>query len=85
MAALVARSWAAARALDDVAQLDVLQLGDLEALGVVVEVLVDLALVDEVREELLRFRWRATNTKIGAARWPVLWSTMTLRLLISCD
>ena len=35
------------------AQLDVLELGHLEALGMVVEVLVDLALVHQVREELL--------------------------------
>ena len=36
------------------AQFDVLKLRHLEALGVVVEVLVDLALVDEIREELLQ-------------------------------
>jgi hypothetical protein len=55
---LTARRWRPGRAaehaaLDDVAQLDVLERGDLEALGVVIEVLVDLVLVDEVREELL--------------------------------
>ena len=35
------------------AQLDIVQCRDLEALRVVIEVLVDLALVDEVGEELL--------------------------------
>ncbi|MBK6520470.1 MAG: hypothetical protein IPG04_41685 [Polyangiaceae bacterium] len=40
--------------LHDVAKLDVLELRHLEALGVVVKVLVDLALVDQVREEFLQ-------------------------------
>ena len=73
------------RPAHDVAQLDVLQLGHLEALGVVVEVLVDLALVHQVREELLQVplpRHEDEDRRRPLRR--SLWSTMTLRSLISC-